>query len=135
MSGCFASPHRILVAFDGSEPACEALRQAADDATTSGAAICVVTVGLGCGRAGLGKAPGRARRYLLERGLHPEIHAPVGDPATEIVRVAHACGCDTVVLGTSDGPIGRSIERSGCGRLALRAPSATASPIAAPSMR
>lgn len=132
MSTRFAPRHRILVAYDGTEPALQALRQAADEAARSGAGICVVTVGPGRGRVGLGKAPGQARRYLVELGLCPEIHAPVGDPATEIIRVARECGCDTILLGTRDGPIGRSIDRCGSGRPALRTPRSTESSIAGP---
>jgi len=118
--------HRILVAYDGSEPAFQALRQAADDAMRSDAGICVVTVGPELGRVGLGKAPGQARRYLVDRGFRPEIHAPVGDPATEIVRIARECGCDIILLGTRDGPIGRSIDRCESGQVVVRCPGGVA---------
>lgn len=110
--GC-RTRQRILVAYDGTDLAFHALEQAADDAERTGAGICVVTVGPERGRVGPGKAPGQARRYLAGRGLCPEIHAPVGDPATEIVRVARECGCGVIQLGTRDGPIGRAIDRCG----------------------
>ena len=46
------------------------------------------------------QAAEQAAAYLRDRGLVPEIHTPVGDPATEILRVVEQGGYETVYLGT-----------------------------------
>jgi nucleotide-binding universal stress UspA family protein len=109
--------HRILVAYDGTEPAFWALQRAADHAAESDAQIGVVTVGVG-----LSDAVTDARRYLHERGLQPDVHTPVGRPAPEIARVADEGAYHTVYLGSRDGVIGRDLESSVSRAVAVRSP-------------
>lgn len=113
--------HRILVAYDGSEPAFWALQRAADHATDSDAQIGVVTVGTDRSDAVSG-AVDDARRYLQERGLEPEIHTPVGRPVPEIARVAEEGAYDTVYLGSRDGAFGRDLDSSVSRAVAVRSP-------------
>ncbi len=109
--------HRILVAYDGSEPAFWALQRAADRAIENDAEIGVVTVG-----SGLSDAAHDARRYLQERGLKPELHTPVGQPVREIARVAEEGAYHTIFLGSRDGIIGRDLDTSVSGAVAVRTP-------------
>jgi nucleotide-binding universal stress UspA family protein len=108
---------RILVAFDGSEESFRALQTAADAAERSDAELGVVTV-----MPQRIDAPGDALRYLRERGLEAAVHAPSGDPATEIARVADHGAYQTVYLGTRDGAIARALAPSASGRVALSSP-------------
>lgn len=102
------SPRRILVAFDGTEPAFHALEQAADVARATDADIAVVTV-----LRPETLAAEQARSYLVDQGLEPEVYTPVGDPVTEIRRVADDRGFDTVYLGTrGQGSLARALEGS-----------------------
>lgn len=109
--------HRILVAYDGSEPAFWALQRAADHAAEDDAQIGVVTVGVG-----LSDAAADARRYLQERGLEPEVHTPTGRPVFEIARVAEDGAYHTVYLGSRDGVIGRDLDSSVSRAVAVRSP-------------
>jgi nucleotide-binding universal stress UspA family protein len=109
--------HRILVAYDGSEESFWALQQAADAAQHGDAEIGVVTV-----MPELLDAPRDAVRYLSERGLEAAVHAPVGDPATEIAKVADDGAYHTVYVGTRDGAVARAIAPSVSGQVAVRAP-------------
>jgi len=109
--------HRILVAYDGSEESFRALEQAADAAQLCDAELGVVTV-----MPDLVHAPTDALRYLRERGLDATVHAPVGDPATEIGRVADHAAYHSVYLGTRDGAVGRAISSSVSLQVALQAP-------------
>ena len=101
---------RILVAYDGSEPARRALAVGAELAAGLGAAIGLVSVA----RQRLGRplddpwgdASARAaelheaKAMLAERGLVAETHEPVGDAGPMIVLVARDFGYDTIVLGS-----------------------------------
>jgi nucleotide-binding universal stress UspA family protein len=109
--------HRILVAYDGSEESFWALQQAADAAQHSDAELGVVTV-----MPNLVDAPADALRYLRERRLEAKLHTPVGDPATEIARVADDGAYHTVYLGTRDGAVGRALANSVSHQVALGAP-------------
>lgn len=110
--------HRILVAYDGSEASFWALQQAADAAERDDAELGVVTV-----MPRLVDAPRDALSYLDERGIVATLHSPVGDPATEIARVADAGAYHTVYLGVRDGSVARALASDGPGHLTLRAPS------------
>jgi nucleotide-binding universal stress UspA family protein len=109
--------HRILVAYDGSEESFWALQQAADAAQHGDAELGIITV-----MPELLDAPRDALRYLRERGLEAAVHAPVGDPATEIAKVADHGAYHTVYLGTRDGAVAREIAPSVSHHVAVRAP-------------
>jgi nucleotide-binding universal stress UspA family protein len=102
--------HRILLAYDGGEPARKALEQTIELARRFSASVGVISV-----------VPARssghavdtwddrtmhaeilleARRLLREVGIEAELLEPGGDPARTIERVAAERGYDTIVVGT-----------------------------------
>ena len=101
---------KILVAYDGTEPADHALATAIDLAKAFDAAIGVVSV--------VPVHPGRspidpwddpavhadqlrqAQRILTEAGIEAQLHEPSGDPARVIEQKAEEGGYDTIVLGS-----------------------------------
>lgn len=91
--------HRILVAYDGSREAKHALRRAARAAAKSEAAIAVVTVRSTATIPTLDKAAADAVRSLHELGFEATLYTPVGDPATEIARVARDGAYDAIYVG------------------------------------
>ena len=114
---------RILVAYDGGEPARNALRTAISLARQFDALVSVVSV--------VPYHPGRApidpwdddivhmheleeaRRILLEEGIEAELLEPIGDPARTIERIARDGGFDTVVIGSRGlGPVSRFFQGS-----------------------
>ena len=90
---------RILVAYDGAEEARAALLRAAQAAASTGAQIGVVTVMPDAILPSLDAAAAEAMRILRDRKLEPHLHAPIGDPATEILRVADEGAYDTIYVG------------------------------------
>jgi nucleotide-binding universal stress UspA family protein len=99
---------RILVAYDGSEEAYRALLQAADTARAKGAAIGVVTV-----LPQLAMAAVDAARILRGQDLEASVHMPIGDPATEIARVAHDHAYDSIYVGRREaGSVGHALQES-----------------------
>jgi nucleotide-binding universal stress UspA family protein len=102
--------NKILVAYDGGDPAHRALETAAELARLTGASVAVVSV--------VPTHPGRfpvdpwddtsvhaqelleARRMLREKGIEAELIEPTGDPAPTIERIAEEGGYDTVVIGS-----------------------------------
>ncbi len=99
---------RILVAYDGTEEAYWALMQAADAALAKGAAIGVITV-----LPKLTTAAADAVEILREHELEATVHTPIGDPATEIARVAHECAYDAIYVGRrEDGALARELQVS-----------------------
>jgi nucleotide-binding universal stress UspA family protein len=123
---------KILLAYDGGEPADQALETAAEMARLSGASIGVVSV--------VPVRPGRApmdpwddtatharelleaRRLLREHGIEAALHEPVGDPARSIERVAEEGGYDTIVVGSRGlGTLGRALQGSVSEHLATHA--------------
>lgn len=102
--------NKILVAYDGGEPALRALETAAELAHLTGAGVSVVSV--------VPVHPGRfpvdpwddtsvhaqelieARRILREKGIEAELIEPSGEPAIAIERVADEGGFDTIVIGS-----------------------------------
>lgn len=99
---------RILVAYDGTEEAYWALMQAARAALESGAEIGVVTVLGETLEPRLAAASQESARLLLEHELEPTLHTPIGDPATEIARVAREGGYEAIYVGRrSDGSLAR----------------------------
>ncbi len=101
---------KILVAYDGGEPARRALGTAGELARLTGATVAVVSV--------VPTHPGRypvdpwddtsvhaqelleARRVLREQGIEAELIEPTGDPAPTIERIADEGSYDTVVVGS-----------------------------------
>jgi nucleotide-binding universal stress UspA family protein len=101
---------KILIAYDGGEPARRALDTAAELARLTGATVSVVSV--------VPVHPGRfpidpwddtsihaeelieARRLLREHGIEAELIEPSGDPAVAIERIAEDGNYDTVVIGS-----------------------------------
>jgi nucleotide-binding universal stress UspA family protein len=102
---------RILVAYDGTEPALHALDEAAELAGAFGGSVTVVSV--------VPVHPGRVRidpwddrvvhqqqldaalAHLAKLGVTAERLEPAGDPASTIERIAREGGFDTVVVGAS----------------------------------
>ena len=114
---------KILVAYDGDEPADLALERGAELAEAFGAELGIVSVTpwrpgrFATDAWGDAEAHARAlkaaRHWLSQRGLTATVLSPGGDPAETIERVAEAHGFDTIVVGTRDlGPVGRSMQRS-----------------------
>lgn len=101
---------KILVAYDGEEPARHALDTAAELAHLTGATVSVVSV--------VPVHPGRfpvepwddvsthakelieARRILAEKGIEAELLEPTGEPAPTIERIADDGAFDTIVVGS-----------------------------------
>ena len=114
---------KILVAYDGSDPAKQALEQAADLAHALGGTVAVVSVvPVHPGRAPVDPWDDRnvhtseleeAKSILAARGIEAELLEPAGDPATTIERVADEGGYDTVILGSRGlGSVARFLQGS-----------------------
>jgi nucleotide-binding universal stress UspA family protein len=99
---------RILVAYDGTQEAHWALLRAADAARAKGAAIGVVTV-----LPKLAAAAADAVEILREQDLEATVHTPIGDPITEIARVAHEHAYDAIYVGRREaGSLARALQES-----------------------
>jgi nucleotide-binding universal stress UspA family protein len=120
---------RILVAYDGGEPARKALDAAIDLASTHEASISVVSVvPFHPVRAPMdpwddasihAQALDEARQILAERGMAAELLEPIGDPAATIERIANDGGFDTVVVGSRGlGAVSRFLQGSVSGHVA-----------------
>ena len=103
----------IVVGYDASEPADRALERAADLAKAFSAKLVVTSVApIFVGRSGPvdqvdppeehQEELGRARKYLVERGLHAEYDLALASPADHIVHLAEARGADLIVVGTRE---------------------------------
>ncbi|HXI45232.1 MAG TPA: universal stress protein [Candidatus Acidoferrales bacterium] len=114
---------RILLAYDGGEPAQRALETTAELAKLSGALVSVVSVvPMHPGR--IGSDPWdttedhahellEARRMLHERGIEAELLEPIGDPAERIEEIAEKGDFDTIVVGSRGlGAVGRVLQGS-----------------------
>jgi nucleotide-binding universal stress UspA family protein len=114
---------RILLAYDGAEPARKALATAADLAKKFEATITVVSV--------VPVHPGRtpidpwddpavhsaqlkeAAQALRELGIEAELMEPAGNPAATIERVASEGKYDVIVIGTRGlSALGRAMQGS-----------------------
>jgi nucleotide-binding universal stress UspA family protein len=115
--------NRILLAYDGGEPAKRALETTAELATLTGATVAVVSVvPLHPGR--IGDDPWEltenhahelleARHTLRERGIEAELLEPIGDPAERIEELARKGNYDTIVVGSRGlGAVGRVLQGS-----------------------
>jgi nucleotide-binding universal stress UspA family protein len=114
---------RILVAYDGGEPARRALDTAVALAKQASALVSVISV--------IPYHPGRApmdpwdddkvhageleeaRGILAQQGIEAELLEPIGDPARTIERVARDGGFDVVVVGSRGlGSVARFLQGS-----------------------
>ena len=114
---------RILVAYDGGEPAVRALHTAIDLAKKFNGLIGVVSV-VPChpGRSPMDpwddntvhtKELADARAILAEEGIEADFIEPYGDPAQTIERLAEEGAYDTVVVGSRGlGPLSRFFRGS-----------------------
>ncbi|HEY8921935.1 MAG TPA: universal stress protein [Candidatus Limnocylindria bacterium] len=101
---------KILVAYDGTEPAEHALATAIDLAKAFDAAVGVVSVvPIHAGRAPIdpwddrpihAAQLGQAQQILAKAGIEAQLHEPMGDPARAIERTAAESGYDTIVIGS-----------------------------------
>jgi nucleotide-binding universal stress UspA family protein len=117
------TPMKILLAYDGGEPAMRALKTAAGIATAMGGTVDVVSV--------IPLHPGRvpvdpwdnqevhdqelreASARLAEMGIFSRLLEPVGEPAQTIETIARDGAYDMVVLGSRrQGVVGRVLQGS-----------------------
>ena len=110
---------KILLAYDGGEPARRALETAGELARAFHAPLSVVSVvSEGAGRlagdpredaSAHARELQEAKRLLAEMGLEVELLEPSGDPARRIAQIAEEGGFDTIVLGSGGRvPIGEA---------------------------
>ena len=109
---------RILLAYDGGEPAKRALDMAIDLAARYGATVGVISV-VPIRAMAMGVDPWDdrevhadelrdAQERLRQRGIEPELIEPYGDPAFVIERTAFERNYDTIVVGSrGQGALGR----------------------------
>jgi len=100
----------IVVGTDGSDTSLDAVRKAADLAVQSNAELRIVVVyqqGHGKDIAPIIARGGRttellaaARAYTGARGEEPEFHLLAGDPADQVVALAHEVGAGLIVTGS-----------------------------------
>jgi len=117
------TPMKILLAYDGGEPAKRALHQAADIAKAMGATLDVVSVvPVHPGRVPVDPWDDRevhdaelqdARARLAELGIESRLLEPAGDPARTIETITREGGYDMVVIGSRrQGVVGRMLQGS-----------------------
>ncbi len=123
---------KILLAYDGDEPARRALEQTIELAKRFNATVGVVSVvPVRAGPAVMDPTGDRtahaaelleARRLLREAGIEAELLEPTGDPAGTIERVADERGYDTIVVGTRGlGTLARLVRGSVSDHIATHA--------------
>jgi nucleotide-binding universal stress UspA family protein len=114
---------RILLAYDGGEPAKRALEQTIELAKAFEAEVGVISVVPSrSGRAPVDPWDDRtvhaeelleARRTLREAGIEAEMLEPGGDVARTIERIADERGYDTIVVGTRGlGSLAKTLQGS-----------------------
>lgn len=115
--------NRILLAYDGTDPARRALEKTVELATKFGASVGVISVvPIRTSVGGIDPWDDReiheqalrdAQAQLRDRGIEPELIEPYGDPAWTIERIASERNYDTIVLGSrGQGAIGRFFSGS-----------------------
>lgn len=115
--------NKILLAYDGGEPARRALEQTIELARSFNAEVGVISVvPVRPGRASIDPWDDRtvhaeelleARRLLREAGIEPVLIEPGGDPARTIERIAEERGFDTIVMGSRGlGAVARTLQGS-----------------------
>jgi nucleotide-binding universal stress UspA family protein len=123
---------RILLAYDGSEPARHALDTAVELAKKFDATISVVSVvPFHPGRMPMDpwdddvvhrQALEEARSLLGLQGIEADLLEPIGDPARTIERIAHDGEFDTVVIGSRGlGALARFLQGSVSSHVAAHA--------------
>jgi nucleotide-binding universal stress UspA family protein len=114
---------KILVAYDGGQPAHRALDVAADLATRYEAKVGVVSVvPFHPGRSPIDPWDDRpvhtaelreAKAILTEKGIEAVLYEPTGDPARSIEQIAEEGGYDVVVVGSRGlGGVSRVLQGS-----------------------
>ena len=114
---------RILLAYDGGEPAKRALEQTIELATAFGAEVGVISVVPARSahspvdprdhRTAHAEELLEARRRLHEAGIDADLLEPGGDVARTIERVADERGHDTIVVGTRGlGSLAKALQGS-----------------------
>jgi nucleotide-binding universal stress UspA family protein len=114
---------KILLAYDGDEPARRALEQTIELAKAFEATVGVVSVvPVHRGRAPIDPWDDRtvhaeelveARKLLREAGIEAELYEPAGDVAPTIERIADERGYDTIIMGTRNlGTVSRALQGS-----------------------
>jgi nucleotide-binding universal stress UspA family protein len=114
---------RILLAYDGGEPAKRALETAATLAKKFDGLVSVISVvPIHTGRIGMDvwddptvheHALDEARSLLALQGIEAELIEPVGEPAHTIERIARDGAFDTVVVGSRGlGALSRLLQGS-----------------------
>jgi nucleotide-binding universal stress UspA family protein len=114
---------KILLAYDGGDPARHALDTAAELAIKFGASLSVVSVvPLRTGRAATdpwddstvhAQELVEAKHLLQEKGIEADLMEPAGDPARTIEHIAEEGGFDTIVMGSRGmGAMGRALQGS-----------------------
>ncbi len=114
---------KILLAYDGGEPARRALDTTVELAKAFGASVSVVSVvPVHAGRAPIDPWDDRtvhaselleAKELLISHGIEPELLEPAGDPARKIEEIAQEGGFDTIVMGSRGlGAIERTLQGS-----------------------
>jgi nucleotide-binding universal stress UspA family protein len=114
---------KILLAYDGGDPARRALAQTIELATRFGAEVGVISVvPIRSGHSPIDPWDDRtvhaeelleARRALREAGIEAEMLEPGGDVARTIERVADERGYDTIVVGTRGlGSVAKALQGS-----------------------
>jgi nucleotide-binding universal stress UspA family protein len=115
---------KLLIAYDGSDPAKRALEQTADLAIALHGSVTIVSVVPV--HPGLARVDDRvevpsvhdaelaeAKAILGARQVASDVLEPVGDPATTIERIAEEGGFDTVILGSRGlGTVARALKGS-----------------------
>jgi nucleotide-binding universal stress UspA family protein len=114
---------KILLAYDGGEPARRALAQTIELATRFGSEVGVISVvPIRSGHSPVDPWDDRtvhaeelleARRALREAGIEAEMLEPGGDVARTIERVADERGYDTIVVGSRGlGSVAKALQGS-----------------------
>jgi nucleotide-binding universal stress UspA family protein len=123
---------RILVAYDGGEPARRALDTAVELAKKFDATISLVSVvPVHAGRIGMDvwddpvvheHELAEARSLLALQGIEAELLEPLGEPARAIERIARDGGFDTVIVGSRGlGALSRLLQGSVSAHVATHA--------------
>jgi nucleotide-binding universal stress UspA family protein len=114
---------KILLAYDGGEPARRALNTAAAIAKAMGASVDVISVvPVHSGRSPIDPWDDRevhatelldAKARLADLGIQARLFEPAGDPAEEIEIATKAAAYDMVVIGSRrQGALGRMLQGS-----------------------
>jgi len=123
---------RILVAYDGEEPARRALETAIELAERFHGSIGVVSVVPALppaaaaipwdGPDAYDRDLAEAKAILAEHGMEAELMEPIGSPGPTIERIAEDGGYDTIVVGSRRlGPVSRFLQGSVSSHVATHA--------------